>query len=509
MNRISFSAGVKALAATIGVVAACVPAFSQSFRGLGDLGGGVNLSGASACSDLGLIVAGWGTTNEGVEAFFWSEPTGLGLANSDDTDPYISKAFAISADGSVSAGQGYNSLNQHLAFGWDFGFGGSDMGDLRGGRTWSCAYATNWDGTIFAGEASSTNGREAFYKTARGMKALGDLPGGDFGSGATAMSPNGAYLAGWSFGSNGREAFTWSQRYGMAGLGDLDGGQYDSYATGISADGMSVVGRAWSENGREAFLWESGNGMIGLGDLPGGEYYSEALAISSDGTWVVGWSHTDNGEEAFIWDETNGMRLLSDALTNDYGLDLTGWQLMRATGISRDGRAIVGYGLNPGGELEAWCATIPLPNETTFAMDSFTVVTGFNYGGDMSSFDAFDGNLFILGKDRSSAAFEFSATAPANTATQFEFATAGHATTAGLSYTLELYNWNTRRWTPVGSFNSKMSDNVQRLLVNTPDRFIEQTTNEMRGRIRMRATGRANNTNWNASFDMIRLSLHG
>jgi len=43
-------------------------------------------------------------------------------------------------------------------------------------------------------------------------------------------------------------------------------------------------------------------------------------------------------------------------LVDDYGLDLTGWKLWKATAISDDGLTIVGSGENPNGETEAWIA---------------------------------------------------------------------------------------------------------------------------------------------------------
>jgi len=49
-------------------------------------------------------------------------------------------------------------------------------------------------------------------------------------------------------------------------------------------------------------------------------------------------------------------------LINDFGLDLTGWTLVRAMGISDDGLTIVGQGLNPSGQTEAWIAIIPEPS---------------------------------------------------------------------------------------------------------------------------------------------------
>jgi len=98
----------------------------------------------------------------------------------------------------------------------------------------------------------------------------------------------------------------------------------------------------------------------GLGDLPGGNFWSYAGDVSADGSVIVGGGTTDFGREAFIWDAENGMRNFGDVLVNDCGLDLTGWTLRYATGISADGLTIVGWGLGPNG-TEGWIATIPEP----------------------------------------------------------------------------------------------------------------------------------------------------
>jgi hypothetical protein len=70
--------------------------------------------------------------------------------------------------------------------------------------------------------------------------------------------------------------------------------------------------------------------------------------------------------EAFIWDADNGMRSLQDVLTGDFGLDLTGWTLEKARGISDDGTVIVGWGSGPNGR-EAWRAVIPEPSTLVLA----------------------------------------------------------------------------------------------------------------------------------------------
>ena len=152
----------------------------------------------------------------------------------------------------------------------------------------------------------------------------------------------------------------------MVGLGYLTGAS-KSGASGVSADGSVVVGYGNSGSGNQAFRWTSASGMVGLGDLAGGEFKSNAIALSADGSIVVGSSSSALNSyygEAFYWTESGGMQTLKDVLIN-FGADLTAWDsttwtLTAATGISTDGKTIVGYGFN-GGSPEAWIATIPEP----------------------------------------------------------------------------------------------------------------------------------------------------
>ena len=109
--------------------------------------------------------------------------------------------------------------------------------------------------------------------------------------------------------------------------------------------------------------------MIGLGDLPGGRFASRARGVSADGAVVVGTAnYGDPDRTAFIWDATHGMRDLREVLSVDYGLELTGWELTSARGVSDDGRVIVGYGRNPAGDPEAWRTVIPEPSGAALAV---------------------------------------------------------------------------------------------------------------------------------------------
>ena len=149
----------------------------------------------------------------------------------------------------------------------------------------------------------------------------------------------------------------------FTGLGDLAGGSFYSLADGVSADGSAVVGQGSSTSGDEAFRWTDSGGMVGLGDLAGGSFNSRAYGVSADGSAVVGRGSSASGTEAFVWDETNGMRGLMQVLM-DQGIDMTGWSLTEARGVSADGLTIVGYGTNPLSQQEGWIATI-VPEPST------------------------------------------------------------------------------------------------------------------------------------------------
>ena len=194
------------------------------------------------------------------------------------------------------------------------------------------------------------------------MQSLGNLPGGGFGSQAYGVSADGKTVVGNGAGASGWEAFRWTKDGGMQGLGDLPSGGFLSAAYGVSADGKNVVGKGWSTSGiNEAFRWTEGGTMQGLGDLPGGSFNSYASDVSADGKTVVGQGTGASGTEAFLWSEGGTMRSFKELLQDDYGLNLSGWTLGSATGISDDGLTIVGNGTNPSGQTEAWLARLGDP----------------------------------------------------------------------------------------------------------------------------------------------------
>lgn len=351
-------------------------ATTASFQGLGDLPGSIFTSEARGVSADGSTVVGYGSSASGTEAFRWTSGDGM-VGLGDLPGGYFSSvAYGVSADGLVVVGEGY-SASADEAFRWTSSDGMVGLGDLSGGGFSSSARGVSADGSVVVGYSiSNSSSYEAFrWTSGDGMVGLGDLSGGQVYSRARDVSADGSVVAGWSVSASGHEAFRWTSDDGMIGLGDLPGGSFNSYTRSVSADGSTVVGSSMSASGREAFRWTSDDGMVGLGDLPGGDFYSSAQGVSADGSVVVGYSRVSfvARDEAFIWDTANGMQSLKDVLVNDHGLDLSGWTLHEALGISPDGLTIVGHGYNPSGYTEAWVATIPEPPTSTVVIELVTV----------------------------------------------------------------------------------------------------------------------------------------
>jgi len=125
-------------------------------------------------------------------------------------------------------------------------------------------------------------------------------------------------------------------------------------ARAISADGPTVVGYSltgtYGKPLQEVYRWTEETGMVGLG------FYGWAWDVSADGSVIVGMK----SDWVFVWDQEHGVRERDDILL-DGGVDLTGWNIWTACGVSADGQTIVGAAYNPEGKLEAYVAHIPEP----------------------------------------------------------------------------------------------------------------------------------------------------
>ncbi len=353
MNKIL--ANCISLGIGLGAIGVAVPAQAASFQGLGGLPGSFSSSATGVSAD-GSVVVGSSTRTPmwTTEAFRWTQATGMVGLGDLPGGSFYSDANGVSADGSVVVGIS-NIGNGNEAFRWTQATGMVGLGNLSGWNS-SSASGVSADGSVVVGTASDSGGEAFRWTQATGMVGLGNLSGG-YLSRNPGVSADGSVVVGYS--TSNYEASRWTQATGTVGLGNLEWASFGE-ALGVSADGSVVVGYSSNDSSFEAFRWTQQTGMVGLGHLPSVDFrfFSLASGVSGDGSVVVGYSESANGDEAFIWNSTQGMRSLQQVLTNDYGLDLTGWFLDRANAISADGLTVVGFGTNPDGLTEAWIASL-------------------------------------------------------------------------------------------------------------------------------------------------------
>lgn len=308
----------------------------------------------------GLVVVGHGSSDDtaGSEAFRWTlggGSVGLGFLDETQPSPY-SIANAVSGDGAIVVGESLANATNIRGFRWTSGTGMLELPLPTGGFN-SNAYGISTDGTVIVGEADGTatfGGTSPVRWTTNGtvVEFL------DTNARGTAYGTNsdGTVIVGqWvdnTFAPNPNVAFRWEGGTFLS-LGHLTGGNF-SRATAVNADGTVVIGNATASTFFEhAFRWTSGTGMVDLGFLSSitGHNASQAMGVSANGNVIVGrsWNAThlaDPNYAAFYWTNTDGIQNLATVLT-DAGVDLTGWELFEAMGVSADGMVIVGDATDP------------------------------------------------------------------------------------------------------------------------------------------------------------------
>jgi uncharacterized protein (TIGR02145 family) len=332
--------------------------FSQnaSFQGLGDLPGGVSESSAQSVNADGSVVVGSSMSDSGAQAFIWTESTGMvSLGNLSDNSFLQSWANSISADGKVIVGYGDpvgSGWDTYKGFIWTSEGGMREMGSLNNSARFM-SFRISGDGSIVVGDGGS----EAFRWTQEtGIEGLGVLPG-KTNSRAIDISSDGSVIIGQSYSLpawNDEDGFVWTQNGGMKAMASLTGGKY-CMLLAVSPDGSVITGTTrTSSTNYPAFFWNESKGMVTIGHLPG-RNTTHPTDMTPFGKIIVGGSFSGpTSGDAFIWDSTNGMRKLQTVLQTEYGLDLTGWTLQNASGITPDGNIIVGHGINPSGKQEAF-----------------------------------------------------------------------------------------------------------------------------------------------------------
>ncbi|MBN2583157.1 MAG: PEP-CTERM sorting domain-containing protein [Planctomycetes bacterium] len=313
-----------------------------SFQYLGTLSPGLSGGSALAIStDLSTIV-GWsryGDSDYPYAAMYWTAAGGMQPIL--PPIPSIGMAEAVSADGQTIVGHSAPTARYTTAWRWTSSGGFQWLYPLGNTLHQSQAMDVSADGSVVVGYHMEGGDWEAFRWTeAHGVESLGSLPGYTPHS-ATGVSADGSVIVGYGQGATALMSFLWTAEDGLVVLDDAPGFE----ARAVSDDGKVIVGFGGGTTRR----WTAETGLVSLG--PGLVH-----DVSGDGSVVVGSSLAG----AWVWDEIHGMRLVSDILT-EAGIDITGWLLAGAHGVSYDGTVIVGEGLRADAPAGAWMVTIPEP----------------------------------------------------------------------------------------------------------------------------------------------------
>jgi probable HAF family extracellular repeat protein len=276
--------------------------------------GGVTADGVSGD---GRTIVGWANDSRGIQqAAIWLRATEWRLLGSfgpsaTPCDAYLSSATDVSRDGQVVVGYAYSGCTAH-AFRWQESTGMIDLGSSVSGRP-TVAHAVSADGSVVVGSQTSTEGFNQGTKWVDGRQEL--VPGPD-GFVGTAMAANN--------------------------------------------DGAVIVGRICRPPfaaDQSAWVWRPRNGTTCLPAprrrvSPGPVIILEAAATSDDGQ-VIGGSQNVGGSvdsDAVIWIDGQPAYLKEFLQTNGVPDAFRTWvNTGTITGISPDGRILVGWGAALGG----------------------------------------------------------------------------------------------------------------------------------------------------------------
>jgi probable HAF family extracellular repeat protein len=339
--------------------------WAQGLTILSSLYGESGNSVANGISGDGFTVVGASSSlgNED-QAFRWTRQggmVGLGVVSGGNR----SEAFAASFDGSVIVGNSSERLSSGIiqnqqGFRWTSS-GMVGLG-IPSGASGTQGRAVSAEGSVIAGVIDYTWDppnplSEAMrWTSSAGASGLGHIESLGFFSGANGISADGSRAVGVNQPLDGPgQAFRWASQDGMVGIGTLPGFPH-SMASGISGDGQVIVGFSSNFDGSErnsAFRWTEDDLMTPLfGDPPpdgssGERFSSWANAASYHGDVIVGmmgYRHQNpslESRQAFVWTQATGARSLESILTGA-GVDLDGWLLEVANGVSSDGMVVVG-----------------------------------------------------------------------------------------------------------------------------------------------------------------------
>jgi uncharacterized membrane protein len=335
------------------VLALSIRVHGASLEGLGADSNGTTNNWAFAISWDGKTAVGSMLTTNGRRAFRWTKTEGIRELGGLPSDIVKTEATAVSADGSTIVGRMNASRSPVEGFVWTSQTGLRPLGRITVGR-FTEATKVSADGRTIVGM-----GDNEFYKP-RGI-VWRDMVMNVVDSGAQEttlknVSQDGRTVFGFASDSylKNERPFSWVGQSNFSYF-PMPGGTYARVTTcsqsgsswGIAIPrGGDYHAAAWLARQELRLLPE------GFEEVSG----SSVSAVPDSGNFQVGYvNFKAGGSQAVIWWQNTVQSL--EILLRRSGVNLTGWQLTSAAGISGDETRIVGGGLH-NGIPEAYIATI-------------------------------------------------------------------------------------------------------------------------------------------------------
>ncbi len=319
---------------------------------------GVSFSGTSQVTNLGPNFEANSVSNNGESVvgsiggtnLIWTEADGLTAIGAITNGFPMAGRASISSDGSkvtatiTNPDTNLNEMGYYDVATEEWTLLGGIGGPLDGSI--SSAWSISKDGTtaVGLGWATGANAHGIKWTEADGMIDLGSTVA-NRSSRANDTNNDGSVIVGWQDNTSGfRQAARWID--GVQTLITDQGGNAISEAGAVSGDGNWVVGGGLNS---EAWRWSEDTGAIAISHPNSGfSFQGSATSINEDGSIIVGFYRPWPGPalfgEGFIWTEETG-RVELNEYVDSLGMDDLGITFSLPLGISNDGSAIVGMGV--------------------------------------------------------------------------------------------------------------------------------------------------------------------
>lgn len=225
---------------------------------------------------------------------------------------------------------------------------------------------TGWDGSVSSTWGMTTNGSTIVglgfltaanahavkWDEVNGMVDLGSIAAGR-SSRANAINAAGTVIVGWQDEPTGtRSGAKWQD--GVETFITDNNGNNVGEAGGISADGNTIIGSA----NPNPYVWNAASGLTYI-THPNASFSFKggATGISADGKKVIGYYRAFGAPpmsgEGFIWTSATGRINLNDYAAS-LGIATNGVTMGLPLAISQDGKKIAGSGTNASGQMIAF-----------------------------------------------------------------------------------------------------------------------------------------------------------